>query len=70
MYKEPSFTVNSIITKLINQEEHVLLITRGRPPYEGMHALPSSFVNYGEDPEDACLFELQDKYCLEGYKPS
>ena len=54
----------------MNKEQHVLLITRGRPPYQGMYAFPGGFVDYGEDPENACLRELKEECCIEGYKPS
>jgi 8-oxo-dGTP diphosphatase len=60
--------VDSIVTKLINQDQHVLLITRGKPPYQGIYAFPGSFVDYGEDPEDACLRKLKEEFCIQGFK--
>ena len=53
--------VDSIVTKLINQEQHVLLITRAKPPYQGIYAFPGGFVDYGEDPEDTCLRKLKEE---------
>ena len=45
------------------------MITRGRPPFEGCYAFPGGFVDYGEDPSVACLRELKEECCVEGYQP-
>ena len=45
------------------------MITRGKPPYKGMYAFPVGFVDYGEDPEDACLRELKEECSTQGYRP-
>ncbi len=44
----------------------LLLITRGKPPYEGHLAFPGGFVDYGEDPEVACLRELKEECGIDG----
>ena len=71
VYKVPNLTVDSIVTKSCPQtnEPLVLLITRGRPPFEGMLAFPGGFVDYGEDPKDAVLRELREECNVEGKAP-
>ena len=44
----------------------ILLITRGRDPFKGHYAFPGGFVDYGEDPEVACVRELKEECCIEG----
>ena len=46
-----------------------MLITRGRDPFKGHFAFPGGFVDYGEDPEDACIRELKEECCIEGKEP-
>ena len=45
------------------------MITRGRDPFKGCYAFPGGFVDYGEDPEDACIRELQEECGIKGYQP-
>ena len=39
----------------------VLLIKRGRPPFEGHWALPGGFIEIGETVEDGCRRELREE---------
>lgn len=54
----PSLTVDCVV---IDAQERVLLIRRGRPPFEGAYALPGGFVDVGETVEDACRRELMEE---------
>lgn len=39
----------------------LLLIERGRPPFQGLHALPGGFVRYGETAESAVVREVLEE---------
>lgn len=54
----PALTVDCIV---IDADERVLLIRRGRPPFQGAYALPGGFVDVGETVEDACRRELMEE---------
>ena len=69
VYKTPSLTVDSIVTKTLAESVQILLITRGRDPFKGHFAFPGGFVDYGEDPEQAVLRELKEECCIDGYQP-
>lgn len=44
----------------------MVLIRRGRPPFQGMWALPGGFVDYGETVENAVLREVREETGIEG----
>lgn len=52
-----------------DKKKFVLLITRGKDPFKGCYAFPGGFVDYGEDPEDACIRELKEECLIEGKTP-
>ena len=43
-----------------------MLIERGNEPFKGKLAFPGGFVDYGENPEAACLRELKEECSIEG----
>lgn len=54
----PLLTVDCVA---VDGQGRVLLIKRGRPPFEGHYALPGGFVDVGETVEDACRRELMEE---------
>ena len=70
VYKNPTLTVDSIVTRRGDQNQvQILLITRGKDPFKGLYAYPGGHVDYGEDPETACLRELREECHIEGSNP-
>jgi len=61
-YRNPALTVDAVIT---DAERGVVLVRRGRPPFQGAWALPGGFVEYGERCEDACVREVREETGLE-----
>ncbi len=57
-YPRPAVTVDAI---LISNTKSVLLIERGREPYQGKWALPGGFINMDEELETACRRELEEE---------
>jgi 8-oxo-dGTP diphosphatase len=53
----PWLTVDAVIRK----GQSLLLVKRGRPPFEGMFALPGGFVETGETVEEAVMREVREE---------
>jgi 8-oxo-dGTP diphosphatase len=60
-YERPSVTVDVVLFALRNQELQVLLVRRGRWPYEGYWAIPGGFVHMDESLDEAALRELDEE---------
>ena len=70
-YRNPALTVDGVVLNhqvhgLMGSTYSVLLIERGRPPYQGRYALPGGFVEYGEDIADAIHREIAEETGLSG----
>ena len=61
-WAQPSLAVDAVVVR----GEEVLLIRRGKQPWEGMLAFPEGFVDEGEDPEVAVVRELKEECGLDG----
>ncbi len=56
--KTPLLATDCVV---FDRRGRVLLIRRGRPPFEGRYALPGGFVEVGEPVEAACRRELEEE---------
>jgi len=65
-YPRPAVTTDAVIFAVNGENKSVLLIKRGRPPYEGMWALPGGFLDIDEEPEDGVKRELEEETGLTG----
>ena len=52
---------------VFNQQNELLLIKRGRQPFQGKYALPGGWVEYGETVEQAALRELKEETGVEAH---
>lgn len=53
-----------------SKEHEIILITRKNDPFKGCLAFPGGFVDYNEDPKDACLRELHEECGVPGSHPT
>lgn len=60
-YPKPSVTVDIVVFSILEDELKVLLIKRGKPPFEGRWALPGGFIGINEPLEAAARRELQEE---------
>ena len=69
-YYLPSITVDALVFRDKPDGLHdILLITRKKDPFKGLLAFPGGFVDYNEDPVDACLRELKEECSIDGKDP-
>lgn len=61
-------TVDTIVFRKEGQETEILLIKRGRDPFQGKWAIPGGFVDLNEDLNTAASRELEEETGLKGIK--
>ena len=59
--KRPSVTVDVVVVTAVQGHHQVLLIRRGKPPFEGCWALPGGFVEPHEPLDTAARRELLEE---------
>lgn len=60
-YDKLSLTVDGLIFTIIDGKLKICLVDRKKPPFEGMLAIPGTFVKMDESLEQACKRVLKDK---------
>jgi 8-oxo-dGTP diphosphatase len=64
-YPRPSVTVDTVAFAIDRSTLRVLMVRRGRPPFEGRWALPGGFIDMEEDAEPAARRELCEETGVE-----
>lgn len=67
-YPRPAVTTDCLIVKCTPDGDALLLIRRGRPPYQGMWALPGGFMEMDETLEQTAVRELEEETGLKGIR--
>ncbi|MHC4207579.1 MAG: NUDIX domain-containing protein, partial [Planctomycetota bacterium] len=65
-WPRPMVTVDAVVFDLSEGRTRVLLIKRGKEPYEGKWAVPGGFIEIDEEFEDAVARELSEETGLTG----
>ena len=60
-YPRPAVTTDALVYYREGSVVRVLLIQRGREPFQGKWALPGGFINMDERLETACKRELEEE---------
>jgi len=60
-YDKLSLTVDGLIFSIIDDKLKICLVKRKRPPFEGLLAIPGTFVKMDESLEQACKRVLKEK---------
>lgn len=61
LWRKPSLTCDGLVLR----DGKVLLVKRGREPFQGTYALPGGFVEYGESAEDCVVREVREETGLD-----
>lgn len=65
-HTSPNIATDALVIRKAASSYDILLIKRGKDPYEGRLALPGGFVDYNEDPQEGCLRELEEECNVKG----
>lgn len=60
-FPRPALTVDSVVFSIQDKQLYILLIQRGKKPYQGKWALPGGFVNIDESLLSAAVRELEEE---------
>jgi len=61
LWRKPSLTCDGLVVR----QGKVLLVRRGKEPYQGRYALPGGFVEYGESAPDCAVREVKEETGLD-----